>query len=200
MGATQSSLRPAIVILGKARGRKPESTQLLARAAAATALWHVARERPFVLMVARDAPDGTPDAARVAARLEALGVPRERILARAWSNCTMIEARAVRVLVRRYGLAPVTVITHPYHRRRAERLFREVLPDVRVVALRPSVIRALAVPPQLDFVVNEVAGSMPRGFDLARETLVEAVLSALHRVDRRGKFERWLADQVRPQA
>lgn len=204
MGGTSETekerTRDGIVVLGKARGRKAESLQLLARTAVAAALWHEAREpRPAVLVVTRDAPEAMPDAYRVARRLEELGVPRERILARAWSNCTMIEARAVRVLARAHGLGRLTVLTHPYHRPRAEQIFREVVSEVDFLEVEPSLFDACSVPPDLAFVPAEVKRSMPRGVDLLRERLIEAVLSVLHVVDPRGRIERGLAAWVRPQ-
>ncbi len=196
--------RPGIVILGKARGRKKESLQLLARAGVAALLWHRApAPRPLTLIVSRDAPEATPDAFRAAARLRELGVPADFVVARAWSNCTLIEARAVRVLARVHGLGALTVLTHPYHAERAQKIFDEVLVDARVTAVKPSLVRGLAdvsTAHDAPRVLRDVEGSMPRGFDLMREQLVESVLSGLHRVDSRGCVERLLAARARPAA
>ncbi len=197
---TGGSERPAIVVLGKARGRRRESLQLLARTAVAAALWHAAvAPKPVVAVGARDAPGGVPDAQRVARRLAELGVPSERILARSWSNCTLLEARAVRVLARAHGLGGVTVVTHPYHRARAQRLFAEVLGDVEVRAVEPALVRALPPRACARDLEEQVAASMPGGLDLAREQVIEFVLGVLHRIDPRGRVERGLAPLVRPQ-
>lgn len=154
----------------------------------------------MVLIVARDAPDPIPDVQKVARRLEALGVPPDRILARAWSNCTVVEARAVRVLARAHGLSDLTILTHPYHRRRAAKIFAEVLAEARVVAVEPSLLGRRDLPAHLGSVPDAVRHSMPAGVDLLREHLVEAALSTLHAVDPRGRIERWLAVRVRPGA
>lgn len=154
----------------------------------------------MILIVARDAPDPIPDAQKAARRLEALGVPRDRILARAWSSCTVVEARAVRVLARAHGLGDLTILTHPYHRPRAARIFAEVLSDARVVAVEPPLLARRELPAELRSVPDAVRRSMPLGADLLRERLVEAVLWTLHTVDPRGRIERWLAARVRPGA
>ncbi len=154
----------------------------------------------MVLVVARDAPDPIPDAQKAARRLEALGVPRDRILARAWSSCTVVEARAVRVLARAHGLGDLTILTHPYHRPRAARIFGEVLAEARVVAVEPPLLAPRELPPELRCVSDELRCSMPHGTDLLRERLVEALLFALHAADPRGRVERWLAARLRPGA
>lgn len=193
--------RPGIVILGKARGRKKESLQFFARVSVASLLWHAASEpRPIIIVVTRDAPEGVPDAHRAKGRLVALGIPEESVVARSWSNCTLLEARAVRVLVRAHDLGELTVLTHPYHRRRAQRFFDEVVPSARVVAVEPGFVEKLPASPRRDEASAHVARSMPTGVDLRREQVVEAMLSALHEVDPRGRVERWLAGRVRPLA
>lgn len=189
----------AIVILGKAQGRKSENRQLLARVSAAALLWHAAEPpRPSVVMVARDEVDGVPDVDRAAAVLQGLGVPSEFVLTRPWSNCTLIEVRAVRVLARARGWRTLTLLTHPYHRARAQRLLDEVLPGSSVEAVAPGFAGGSDPSADLRSVVDQrIAASMPRGLDLARELLVESILSALHVVDPRGRIERGLARRVR---
>jgi len=187
------------VVLGKARGRKKASLQFFARVSVASLLWHAAGEpRPIIAIVTRDAPEGVPDALRAKDKLVALGVREESILARPWSNCTLLEARAVAVLARAHDLGELTVLTHPYHRRRAQRFFDEVGPNALVVAVDAGLVAALPASAQREAVRARVARSMPAGLDLLRERSVEAILSALHRVDPRGRIERWLAQRVRP--
>jgi uncharacterized SAM-binding protein YcdF (DUF218 family) len=186
------------VILGKIRRWRGESLQLMARTAVAAALWHATEEpRPLVLMVASDAPDVPPDADRVAARLASLGVPSASIRTRRWSNCTLLEARSVRVLARREGLESFTVLTHPYHRPRAQRIFGEVLSRAEVRAVEPRMARDLARRAGPGDLVGEVAASMPGRFDAFRETIVEWILRGLHRIDPRGRIERSLVRLLR---
>ena len=192
----------AVVILGKAQGRKRENRQLRARAVAAALLWHASSEpRPALAMVARDVADGLTDAERVKRCLAEFDVPPEAVVTRTWSNCTILEVRALRVLARAHGWGRLTVLTHPYHRARAQVLFDEVFGAgvARVLAVAPDLQVGEGVSPALLARARaEIAGSMPRGFDLLRETLVEWALSGLHRIDPRGRFERALATRIRP--
>ena len=206
MNPDPKNFREGIVILGKARGRRPESDQLLARAAVAAQLWHTAPEpRPYLLIVTRDQPGERPDALRIASLLaDDYEIPVQSILARIWSNCTILETRAVRVLTRAHGISRLRILTHPYHAKRAQILFHEVLPDARVVPIDPAATETLletkGVPSEaLGRDLRNIARSMPRGFDLRRERTIEWLLTKLHAIDPRGVFERSLAGYIRPE-
>lgn len=193
--------RPAVAILGKVQRIVRDPSQLDARVATAAALWHSASEKPWILYVASDVhgPEQTPDGLGVRRRLvDDLGVDRDDVVYRPWSNCTVVEARALRVLARALSLGAITALTHPYHAPRARRILSAALPRVEVVAVRPESVAALALP-GLDL-GELVARSMPNRADRAREAAVEAVLGVVGAIDPRGRLERRLARAVRTAA
>ena len=198
--------RRGIVILGKARGRRKESLQLMGRSGLAGLLWHLhPKPKLLILIVSRDAPEIPPDALRVARFLsEEMQIPASSVLARTWASCTLVEARAVRVLARAHSIVAFDVLTHPYHCARVQRLFEEVLTDVRVIPVEPAGVASLVAEGDLGLIKKQVATlverSMPQGLDLLRERVAERVLRALHCLDPRGRVERLGAALIRPGA
>jgi hypothetical protein len=115
----------------------------------------------------------------------------------------VVEVRAVRVLRRAHGLDRLLVITHGYHARRTRAYFDEIGLDVDIVL--PTRQSLVGLPGTLPARLHDRCGAAltraePSAADLGRERLIELVLSALHRVDRRGRVERWLAARLRGQA
>jgi hypothetical protein len=194
--------RPAVVILGKVRRLQRNHSQLDARVATAAALWHAASApRPWILYVASDVHgrEQVPDGLVVRRKLvDELGVAAADFVFRPWSNCTLVEARAVRVLARALALGPITALTHPYHAPRARRILTAAIPTARVLPVWPETVAALSLP-GLDL-ARIVARSMPGPAELARERAVEGVLACLHAVDPRGRLERRIASAVRAAA
>jgi hypothetical protein len=193
--------RPAVAILGKVQRILRDPSQLDARIATAAALWHAApAPKPWILYVASDVHgrDRRPDGLVVRRMLVRFGVAAEDFVFRPWSNCTVVEARALRVLARALRLGAITALTHPYHAPRARRILTAVIPGIEVLAVRPEAVTDLTVP-GLDL-QRVVALSMPGRADLVRERTVESVLAWLGIVDRRGRFERKLASALRAAA
>jgi hypothetical protein len=201
----EGPIRDAIAILGKSQGTKPENLQLHARVGLAAALWHAAPEpRPEVFYVPADfAPGGTPDADAVRSLLtRRYRVPEARVVTRRISNCTHREARGLRDLCAERGTGRLTAVTHAYHAARTARYLEEVLPGrtrvVRVTAAELAKVRPPgdAAPP-FEELPALIEASLPRGWDAAREAMVEAAMTVLHALDRSGRVEAALADRMR---
>jgi hypothetical protein len=129
------------------------------------------------------------------------GIPEDSLLLREKSNCTLLEVRMVRALARTHGFDQILALTHPYHARRAQRYFEEVLPDVCVVPVSLESLARLSppLPPNelLDKVRPMIETSEPNKWQLAREHVVEGLLNRIHLLDPRGRLERRLARILR---
>jgi hypothetical protein len=191
--------------MGKYQGTKPVNHHLHGRIALAAAVWHGLRDpAAAVLFVAADTHGAsrTPDAAIVRAHLvERWRVPAERVHARRWADCTVVEVRAMRVLARAGGIRRVLAVTHGYHAPRAARYFDQVGLRVEVLVPETATLARFPLPPAAADLEPEmrdvVACGRPRRFDLLRERLVEAYVSVAHRLDPRGRLERALARRFR---
>ena len=203
---TSSSARAAVAIFGKSQGTKPRNLQLHARVGMAAAIWHASPEpRPVILYVPADhaGPERTPDAAVVRELLTGrYGVPEADVITRRVSNCTYREVRGLRDLCAELGTAELTAVTHPYHAARTARYLAEVLPGPsRVTAVTVPELARLRLPEEsarrFRDLPDLIERSRPRGADALREALVEASMTLLHAVDRRGRLECRLADLLR---
>jgi len=198
----------AILIMGKRQGTKKENKQLRGRVALAAALWYSAPEpKPYLLYVASDVhgPDRTPDARLVKTMLsQSFGISADFVMLRPVSNCTLIEVRAARALSRIYRLSHIFALTHLYHAPRAQRYFDEILPTAAVIPVHPAILAEINFPPEYDRLLPEiqalVQASQPDRLDLWREQVIEMALNLAHTIDRRGRFERWLARLLRPRS
>jgi hypothetical protein len=198
----------AIFIMGKRQGTKKENKQLWGRVAMAAALWYSAPQpKPYIIFAASDVhgPQRTPDVEAVKHLLvEKFEIPLEFLILRSRSNCTVLEVRQARVLSRAYGLTQIFVLTHLYHAPRTQRYFDEVLSFADVIPVHPDILAEIKFPeeyadllPQLEVVIDD---SMPQKIDTLREQTIELLLGLAHTIDRRGRFERWLAHLLRPTA
>jgi uncharacterized SAM-binding protein YcdF (DUF218 family) len=198
----------ALHIVAKRQGSKLENRQLIARAAMAAALWHFAPEpKPRISYVASDVhgPDRTPDAELVRSLLtDRFHVPASSLLLRTRANCTFLEVRRVRALSRAAGLEHILALTHAYHARRVQRYFNEVMDGVTVLPVDfegiDGVLRASVQPVLFHEVRKLVERARPDPLDLARESVVEWLLSGFHSLDPRGRLERRLADLLRTES
>ena len=198
----------AILVMGKRQGTKKENKQLWGRVALAAALWYSAPEpKPYLLYVASDVhgPDRTPDARLVKTMLsQSFGISADFVMLRPVSNCTLIEVRAARALSRIYRLSHIFALTHLYHAPRAQRYFDEILPTAAVIPVHPAILAEINFPPEYDRLLPEiqalVQASQPHRLDLWREQVIEMALNLAHTIDRRGRFERWLARLLRPRS
>jgi len=199
--------RPSgIHIVGKRQGSKPENSQLVARTAMAAALWHLIPEpKPRISYVASDVhgPDHESDAGFVrSALVSRFEVPEGRLLVRPRTNCTFLEVRRVRALSRAYDLGRIVALTHSYHARRTQMYFDEVLDGVTVMPVDlqglTSVLKKSLKASLFHEVSMLIERSRPNQWDLAREKVVEWLLSRLHRLDPHGRIERRLAARLRP--
>lgn len=195
-----------IAVMGKRRGREPSPSQLEARAALAALLWWQTLPRPLVACVEAEMHGpGLPSGAEVARRLlvERGGVADGAVLARPWSNATVTEVRGHRVLLRERGLlgSEITAVTHPYHAARTARYFAEIGVAARVVSVTLAAAARIETPAlpaaRRAVLLALVARGVARPPDLWREVAVEMIATLLHRMDRRGRGERWLADWLR---
>jgi hypothetical protein len=188
----------AIAILGKSQGTKPHNWQLEARIALGAALWHASGEpRPLVLYVAaHDVP------AVRSALLGRWGIPPDRLVTRRISNCTFVEARALRDLCVESGAAKLLAVTHPYHAARTRAYLREVLPEATVVPAHERALAGIELPAEEEARFADLSTilrrSQPDPLDEARERMVEAALRVVHAFDRSGTVERGLANFARP--
>lgn len=197
-----------ILMMGKRQGTKQENKQLWGRVAMAAILWYSApNPKPSLLFVAADrhGAQHIPDAVQVKSILvEDFSIPADYVISRQISNCTLIEARAVRVLRHSYGLGHIFAVTHLYHAQRTRRYLEEVLSDVSVIPVHPAILTEIKFPPEYMDVWPElekmVYDSLPGRFDLAREYVIEWFLTTGHTFDPRGKFERMLVKILRPKA
>jgi len=199
---------PGILIMGKRQGTKKENKQLRGRTALAAALWHSApHPKPYLLFVASDwhGPKNKADADVVKSVLmQQFDIPGDFILTRQKTNCTLLEVRAAKTLCRTYGLDNIFAITHLYHAPRAQRYINEVLPNAAVIPVHPDILDEIVFPLETAHLFNKiqtaVADSLPGPFDLLREHAIEWLLNLAHTIDRRGRFERFLARLLRPNA
>lgn len=198
----------AIFIMGKRQGTKKENKQLWGRVAMAAALWYSAPQpKPYVIFTAADVhdPQRTPDVEVVKQLLvEKFEIPFEFLILRRRANCTLLEVRQARVLSRAYSLAQIFTLTHLYHAPRTQRYFAEALPIADVIPVHPDILAEINFPieyadllPQIETTIKE---SIPPKFDAYREQVVEILLGLAHTINRRGRFERWLAHVLRPKA
>jgi len=205
---TWPSAPSGILIMGKRQGTKKENLQLWGRTALAAALWYSApHPKPYLIFVAADihGPENTPDGLAVKKLLtQTYGISADFIILRPVSNCTLIEVRAVRVLTKFYRLSQIFALTHLYHAPRAQRYLDEILPNAAVIPVHPEILETINFPPEYkilwDGIEKAVKDSMPGRADRLQEQLIETMLNVAHTVDRRGKFERWLARRLRPTA
>ena len=192
--------------MGKRQGTKKDNKQLWGRVALAAALWYSAPQpKPYLIFVAADvhSPRRIPDAQVVKALLvERFDIPADFVILRQISNCTLLEVRVVRVVKRAYGLAHIFALTHLYHAARAQRYINEVLRDASVIPVHPAILAEITFPAEAAELMAElqtlIAASLPEPLDLIREYVIEWLLNQAHTVDRRGRFERWLAKILRP--
>ncbi len=198
----------ALLVMGKRQGTKKENTQLWGRVALAAALWYSSpHPKPYILFVASDVhgPSHTPDAQVVKKMLvEKFGISADYVMLRPVSNCTLVEVRAVRVLGKIYKLKHIFAISHPYHIKRAQRYFDEVLANVQLIPVHPDILAQIRLPAEYSELFAEITElievSTPTGFDSFREYFVEGLLNLAHTLDPRGRFERRLARLLRPGA
>ncbi len=206
--ATWPQTPSAIFIMGKRQGTKKENKQLWGRVALAATLWHSAPQpKPYIIFTASDVhgPQRTPDVIVVKQLLvEKFEIPLEFLIVRRRANCTMLEVRQARVLSRAYGLTQIFVLTHLYHAPRTQRHFNELLSFADVIPVHPDILAEINFPPeyadllpQLEITIKD---SIPSKFDVFREHIIEMLLGLAHTIDRRGRFERWLAHVLRPTA
>jgi hypothetical protein len=197
-----------ILIMGKRQGTKKENKQLWGRVALAAALWYSApNPKPYLIFVACDLhqPKLTPDAQVVKTMLlERFHIPADYLIIRQMTNCTLLEVRAARVLRRVYHLAHIFALTHLYHAARSQRYFDEVLPDASVIPVHPDILDEIQFPLEVTALWLDmralVKESQPGRLDMIREQIIEWLLNQAHTLDRRGRYERWLARLVRPDA
>ena len=198
----------AIFIMGKRQGTKKENKQLWGRVAMAAALWYSAPyPKPYIIFAASDVhgPQRISDVVVVKQLLvEKFEIPFEFLILRHRTNCTVLEIRQARVLSRVYGLTQIFVLTHLYHAPRVQRYFNEVLSYADVIPVHPEILAEINFPeeytdllPELELTIND---SIPTRLDAFREYLIEMFLVLAHTLDRRGRFERWLAHVLRPTA
>ncbi|MEM7345935.1 MAG: ElyC/SanA/YdcF family protein [Chloroflexota bacterium] len=195
----------AILIMGKRQGTKAENKQLYGRIAMAAALWYSAPQpKPYLMFVASDVhgSDNTPDSDVVRDMLiNRFFIPADYLILRRKSNCTLLEARILRVVSRNYGLTDIFALTHLYHAPRTQRYLDEVMPNASVIPVHPDILAELLFPlDQADLfadIQDFILESQPKRLDALREGMIEWSLMQLHRLDRRGKIERYLASLVR---
>jgi len=198
----------AIFIMGKRQGTKKENKQLWGRVAMAAALWHSAPQpKPYIIFTASDVHglQHTPDVEVVKRLLiEEFEIPLEFLILRRRANCTLLEVRQARVLSRAYGLSHIFALTHLYHAPRTQRYFAEVLTFADVIPVHPDILVEINFPPEyadlLPQMETTIQESIPSKFDAFREHIVELLLGLAHTINRRGRFERWLAHVLRPRA
>lgn len=146
----------AIVVAGaKVHPDGRPSSALLARVAAAVALWKDERA-PFLCFTGA-ALGGAPSEASVAARLAAeAGVPREAMLLDERSTSTATNATEAWALLEPLGARQVVLVTDDFHLWRATRLFR-----ARGFTVAPhGVHRALSPLKRLGWTAREAAASL----------------------------------------
>jgi hypothetical protein len=116
----------------------------------------------------------------------------------------LVEVRMVRVLARTHGFDRLLAVTHPYHARRAQQYFEEVLPDVCVVPVSSEFLTGLSPSRQPSDLLRQLRPmieiSEPGRWQWAREHIVEGVLYRIHLLDPRGRLERRLARILRKAA
>jgi len=198
----------ALLIMGKRQGTKRANKQLWGRVAMAAALWHSApTPKPYLAFVASDVHgrERRHDAEVVKEMLiKRFSIPADFIILRKRSNCTLIEVRAARAIVRTYRLTHVFLITHLYHAPRAQRYANEVLANGSVIPVHSDVLAEVAFPEeQADLrqdILTLIEESQPGWLDRIREVIIEWLLNRAHSLDPRGRLERKLARLLRPMA
>ena len=168
----------AVMILGKElrRDRGRALLELRARSAAASAaLRHGVR-----YVVSLEAPlvgQELAGSAIVAALLDELGVPRDRMVLDEATTSTREEALEASRQAAQFGWRRLLVVTSDYHVPRARRYFDEVFATGRVSVHAPVALMRLADAGERAWIR---AGS-PSEAAMAVETRVEAILSNLAR-------------------
>ena len=105
------------------------------RVDAACALWRAGHVPDGVFVVSGGTLYGeTTWAELMAARAEAQGVPRERILLQDRSRTTVEDARDTGALLRQHDARVVLLVTGAWHSGRAAAVFRRELPDLEIVS------------------------------------------------------------------
>ena len=196
----------ALLIMGKRQGTKRANKQLWGRTAMAAALWHSAPfPKPYIAFVASDVHgrERKADAEVVKEMLiKQFEVPADFLIVRQRSNCTLIEVRATRAIVRAYRLTHIFLITHLYHAPRAQRYANEVLANGLVIPAHLDVLNEVTFHPEQEAlrqeIVTLVEASQPNWLDRLREMTIEWLLNRAHSVDPRGRLERRLARLLRP--
>jgi len=195
----------AVVILGKHQGTRPHNLELRGRVALGAAVWHgLSDPTAPVYFLAADThgPTGVRDGTLVRSLLtERYQVPGDVVHVRRWSLCTLAEVRGIRALSRRRGFERVVAVTHGYHARRVAKYLGEVALRGEVLSVDPETLARLPVPAagaELWQMIAEAVTAARIGFGHhVRERATEAGLTVLHRLDRRGRIERWLAKRAR---
>lgn len=199
MVANDSMNCDAIVVMGKrhAPGRGPRELQ--ARAALAVLYWRrKLADVPIICVEGYDLPNSSLSGAEVVKQVALqAGVPAGQILARNLTNCTAREVEALRDALNELGRTKPLVISHPYHLKRARCYLQDVGITAQMVGCSSSVARTLIDVQSTPEVLSLVERGEPNWLELARETVVEMALLLLHRLDPRGKVERYLSDQIR---
>lgn len=198
----------ALLMMGKRQGTKKENKQLWGRVAMAAALWYSApTPKPYLIFVASDVhgPKLTPDAQVVKRMLiERFHIPGDYVITRQLTNCTLLEARAARMLCRVYGLSHIFALTHLYHAARAQRYLNEVLPDASVIPVHLDILDEIQFPLEATALWLDMRAmikeSQPGRLDVLREYIIEWLLNQAHTLDPRGRYERRLAHILRPGA
>lgn len=189
----------ALVVMGKRPmpGRPPH--ELEARAAFAVLLWRArGGDLPLICVEGHDIAGYRESGAEVVAAVaRGAGVPDDRVVAPALSNCTAREVEGVREVLASLGCRRPLVITHAYHVRRTRWYFREVGLVAEVCACSTRAAQTFAQDAAGQALLAIIRCGEPGRLPRLREWGVEFLLTLLHAVDRAGTCERWLADRIR---
>jgi uncharacterized SAM-binding protein YcdF (DUF218 family) len=195
----------AVVILGKHQGTRSHNLELRGRVALGAAVWHSLRDDSapvYFLAADTHGPARVPDAVLVRRLLaERYHLPPSVVHVRRWSRCTVAEVRGMRALARRRRFDRILVVTHGYHAPRAASYFSEVRLTAEILPVQPETLARLPLAradEALRARIAEAIGAARIGsLHDVRERVTETLVTTLHRFDRRGRVERWLARRLR---
>jgi uncharacterized SAM-binding protein YcdF (DUF218 family) len=188
----------AIVIMAKRPARRKGPRELEARAALGILFWQQTGGRVTIICVeGHDLPDSDLSGAEVVHNVAvAAGVPRDHILTRPLTNCTVREVVAIRDILRELDARQPLVITHPYHVRRTRWYLREAGIGANVIGCSAEL--AIRTFPSIEAsLLRLIERGEAHGLNYAREFVVEILLTILHSLDRGGRVEMRLADRIR---